>query len=134
MGKTKYYENDRADFMVEINKILDSYSREVQAAAQLAFNQIAKEAVQRLKQTSPVGKGKNKGAYAKSWTLKKTERRQRQGIETVVVYNKDHYQLTHLLEHGHALPQGGRAKAQPHIAPVNDWAINEVVRRIEGNL
>lgn len=134
MAKTNYYENDRADFMVAMNKILDSYSREVQAAAQLAFNQIAKEAVQRLKQTSPVGRGKNAGEYAKSWTLKKTERKQRQGIETIVVYNKDHYQLTHLLEYGHALPQGGRANAQPHIAPVNDWAANEVVRRIEGNL
>lgn len=118
---------------LQVDKILNDYTVEVKRAAMNAIDSTAKESVQRLRQTSPVGRGNNAGEYAKSWSIKREHDKQK-GLATVIVRNKDHYQLTHLLEHGHALPQGGRTKAQPHIAPVNDWAANEVVRRIEGNL
>lgn len=118
---------------LQLDKILNDYTVEVKRAAMNAIDSTAKESVQRLKQTSPVGRGKNAGEYAKSWSIKRENDKQK-GLATVIVRNKNHYQLTHLLEYGHALPQGGRTKAQPHIAPVNDWAANEVVRRIEGNL
>ena len=37
-----------------------------------------------------------------------------------VLYNKTDGALTHLLEHGHALRQGGRSPAIVHIQPVED--------------
>ena len=116
----------------QIDKLLNDYSQELKDKTNKIFEDEAKESARQLRQTSPQGTGRNKGAYAKSWTVKK--QKDKNGLYTLIVHNKDHYQLTHLLEYGHAMPQGGRTKAQPHIAPVNDWAANEVVRRIEGNL
>ncbi|KAK9680615.1 hypothetical protein QE152_g38973 [Popillia japonica] len=42
-----------------------------------------------------------------------------------VVHNKKKPGLTHLLENGHALRQGGRARAIPHIKPVEEQCIKE---------
>lgn len=117
----------------QVAALLDNYTKDVKEATDKVFEQTAKESAQKLKQTSPIGKGRNAGEYAKSWTVKK-ERDKRSGLYTVIVHNKDHYQLTHLLEKGHALPQGGRTAPQEHIAPVERWAQDEVVRRIEEQL
>lgn len=117
----------------QVAALLDNYTKDVKEATDKVFEQTAKESAQKLKQTSPRGKGRNAGEYAKSWTVKK-ERDKRSGLYTVTVHNKDHYQLTHLLEKGHALPQGGRTNPQEHIAPVERWAQDEVVRRIEEQL
>lgn len=61
------------------------------------------------------------GAYAKSWTWKMVE--EKLG-EYGVVYNKEHYRLTHLLEHGHVIRNAygtyGRTAPRPHIKPEFD--------------
>ena len=114
----------------QVDKLLNDYTVEMKRKATDIFDKVAKEAVQQLKATSPRGKGKHAGDYAKSWTVKR-QNDKRKGLATITVHNRDHYQLTHLLEYGHALPQGGRAKAQPHIEKVEIWSQNEVVRRLE---
>lgn len=119
----------------QVAQLLDNYTKEVKEKTDKAFEQTAKEAAQKLRQTSPRGKGKHSGDYAKGWTVKR-ERDKRSGLYTITVHNKTHYQLTHLLENGHAMPQGGRWTPPDgkHIEPVEQWSQTEVVREIEESL
>ena len=48
-----------------------------------------------------------------------------------MIYNKDHYQLTHLLERGHAKRSGGRVEGRPHILPAEERAKNAFIVRIK---
>lgn len=101
-------------------------------ATNAAEQKVAKEAANKLKNSSP----KKTGKYAKSWRVR-TDRGSG-GIDTVTVHNKDHYQLTHLLENGHVVKNKkgtyGRTSPQKHIGPVNDWACDELPREIEREL
>lgn len=112
--------------------ILEDYSKEVRRAAADSQDKIAKEAVQKLKNTSP----KKSGDYARDWALKRE--RSRTGVPTVTVYNKKHYQLTHLLENGHIIRNAkgeyGRFNGVKHIAPVEEWAASELPQEIEREL
>ena len=72
------------------------------------------------------------GAYKKSWSVK-TVRENANAME-VVVYSRNRYQLAHLLEFGHALRQGGRTRAFPHIAPAEERAAEMLAREVEAAL
>ena len=117
------------ELTVQLDKILGDYEKEIDETSQRVFAQIAKEAVQQLRATSPKQKGgARSGSYAKGWTTKK------EGT-AVIVHNKTDYQLTHLLENGHALRQGGRWEPEKkHIKPVEEWANREVVQELEREL
>lgn len=108
----------------EIKKTLEVYSEDVQKGVNEKLPQIGKDTVKVLKSTSPV----KTGQYAKGWRSQvETER-----LSTkVTVYNKTDYQLTHLLEKGHALVNGGRTSAQPHIKPAQDKAEKQAMEIIE---
>lgn len=117
---------------VQMREILNDYTAEVVRATNKAEATVAKQAANKLKNTSP----KRTGKYAKSWRVK--TQRGSAGIDEVIVYNKDHYQLTHLLENSHVIKNAkgeyGRTSPQIHIAPVNDWACDELPREIEREL
>ena len=114
---------------VQMKELLDEYSKEVKDVTEREINNVAKDAVQKLRNTSPKqAGGKHPGRYARGWRVKKN------GAD-VVVYNATDYQLTHLLEFGHAVANqygstGARARAIPHIAPVEQWANEELPVRI----
>ena len=55
------------------------------------------------------------GRYARGWGSKTQETRF--GVEGVI-YHKQTPGLPHLLEFGHAMPQGGRSKAKTHVQTV----------------
>lgn len=123
---------DTSSLTVQMDKILDSYSREVQEATNKAIDSVAKESASKLRDTSP----RKTGDYAKGWKVKKE--RGRDGIQTVTVHNKTNYQLTHLLENGHVVRNKkgtyGRTRPIKHIAPVEEWAVDELPREIEERL
>ena len=106
--------------------ILDEIEKNLDTGSQNAFRRGATEAVELLKAKSPRKKVKG-GQYAAGWTLKPTPGR----LKGFVVYNATDYQLTHLLEKGHAKRGGGRVRPIPHIRPVEIVTTERVVRRIE---
>lgn len=108
------------DLTEEITRALQEYSTEVEEGLEEAKVEVAKDTVKRLKQTSP----KKTGDYRKGWARKKVGTAQ-------VVHNRTDYQLTHLLEYGHAKRGGGRVAGIPHISPAEEWANDEYLKRVE---
>ena len=96
----------------------------------------ADEAVKDLRSAHPAGSGKygSWDKYNSGWTKRaETMKTKEKGI-LAVVYNKDHYRLTHLLEKGHALVGGGRTQAFPHIAPVEQKCEENLIKNIKKNI
>ena len=108
----------------QMKEVLDEINDDVRKSAKRNIDRVSKESVQKLKNTSP----RKTGSYAKGWGTK------RQGDMDVVVHNRTDYQLTHLLENGHVIRNKkgtyGRTRGIKHIAPVEEWAIDELPRRI----
>lgn len=107
-----------------INEMLELYSKDVDEVVQEALPKVGKETVKELKQTSP----KRTGDYAKGWTQK--VEKERLGSK-LTVYNKTRYQLTHLLEKGHAKVSGGFVPGKPHIKPAQDKAERKAMEIIK---
>ena len=115
-----------------VMEVLEDYAKNTAEEMLEIAQQVAKEGSQMLKRTSPRGTGSRKGHYADGWAVK-TVRTNPQNF-SFVIYNKKKPGLTHLLENGHQLRNGGRARAFPHIAKVEQWCIDEYERRLEANL
>ncbi|WP_225047412.1 HK97 gp10 family phage protein [Lacticaseibacillus kribbianus] len=99
---------------LDLSKILDQYKEEVQQAVDEAQEKAAKAAVDELTASSPRDSRAGK-KYYRGWTSQKNGK-------SVIVYNKNKKQLTHLLEYGHANRDGSRTRAIPHIAPAEKTA------------
>lgn len=107
------------DLAKEINKTLSEYANGVGEEMEKVAEKVAKKGVKTLRLRSP----EDTGDYAKGWRVTKVNK-------TLVVNNKL-YQLTHLLENGHAKVGGGRVAPRVHIAPVEKEMINEFVEGVE---
>lgn len=115
----------------QLQEILEDYTAEVKKTVNEAMDTVSKEGVQKLKSTSPKRNGKGKH-YASGWAVKKA--RGNLGVDDVLIYNKTKPQLTHLLENGHVIANArgtyGRVNGIKHIAPVEEWAAEELPEEI----
>lgn len=117
-----------------ISEVLEQYGSAVFDVLKGAVKEVSEEATQKLRDTSP----EKSGNYAKAWTYDEVPVKRYQ-TKTVVHVEAPDYRLTHLLEKGHVSRNGtgrtfGKVKAYPHIAPVNDWANEELPRRVKRKL
>lgn len=117
------------DLTGEVTKIYKTYSDEVKKKVDSAIVDTAKKT---QAQIPSYGDFKDQtGRYRKGWqvTIEKTPFGQ-----TAIIHNSV-YQLTHLLEYGHADRGGGRVRAYPHIDQAEDYAVelleDEIVKAIE---
>lgn len=110
------------DFTAQLTAALKEYSTTCEQEIQKAIDDVSKEAKKKLSSVSPARTGK----YKKGW---KVTVERRSGYYRAHIHNS-RYQLTHLLEHGHNV-RGGHSPAIPHIADVEQWANQEIEKRIK---
>lgn len=104
------------DLGAAISDALEEYAQEVTDEVFDDVLETAEKCKDTLQRTSP----KDSGDYARGWTVKKAYADQFD--IRVQVHNKDHYQLTHLLNDGHAKKNGGRVEGDHHISKARDQA------------
>jgi hypothetical protein len=92
---------------------LQSFSEAVSEKIGEAVEIVAKEVNDEIKQH--VTFRERTGKYVKAFRIKKINTGSKYNYSRVWHVLGPHYRLTHLLEHGHALRGGGRARAFPHI-------------------
>lgn len=105
----------------KINEALRAYASDVRDDIEVAQKKVSKELVKQLKMKSPKG---SRGKYQKGWRMKQTSK-------GWIIHNKTDYQLTHLLEKGHAKVKGGRVPAKVHIRPEEQKTVRDYLQLVE---
>lgn len=117
--------NDMADAIMKgLMEYADVSAETVKNAVKKAGNTVKKEA----SENAP----KKSGKYKKSFTV--TKQKETAESLTVVIHSKNRYQLTHLLEKGHAKRGGGRVEGIPHIGSAEEKGIRQLTGEIERGL
>ncbi len=127
------------DLSAEVRDNLKKYSAEIQEGVVKEIDITSEELKKDLRRESPRRKGTKlrsgksgkryaPGSYAKSWNTRVSEK----SFATYEkqVYNRSHYQLTHLLEKGHEARNGTRVAPIEHIAPLERKAVDKYEKRI----
>lgn len=107
-----------------IMKELSAYRKDVTDGLKQEIKEAAKECLAEIKRNSP----RDTGSYRKGWRRKTVY----EGWDDIRidVYNKTDYQLTHLLEYGHAKVNGGRVDGKPHIGPAQQNTEKKLERKV----
>lgn len=115
-----------------IMKELKAYEADAVRATKAAVEKVSEECRQDIMKAAP----KDSGKYARSWRKKLAFSSAKEN--RYVIYST-RYQLTHLLEYGHAkwiygYYTGGRVSAKPHIRPAETKAEENLLRELRKEL
>ncbi len=116
------------DLAKQVSELLLEYGDRINEEVQKVLPKVVDKGVQDLKEKSgTLFKRRNAPHYADSWTKK--EWKNSKHYNGYTIHNKK-YQLTHLLENGHAKRNGGRVEGRPHIAPVEATTEEELIQGV----
>jgi hypothetical protein len=107
---------------------LKQYTEDVTEDVKQECREVSNEMTEDIRNDSKT-KFNGKGDYAKGWKSK-VAYEDKNNIR-ITTFNSTDYQLTHLLEFGHAKVNGGRVEGRPHIKPNEEKAKQELIKRIE---
>ncbi len=116
---------------VQIDQMVDAVMQELENYADTTTDSVkgaVKKTANTVKKEITAGAPARSGKYAKSWRTKTT--RESSSALEITVYSPTRYMLAHLLEHGHALRNGGRTAARPHIVPAEQHGEEELEKEI----
>lgn len=111
----------------EVMKGLEEYKDLSTDAMKESVKKVAKDVKKNIQSAAPALTGR----YKKSWKVTKTDENSERLVMTV---HAGKYQISHLLEHGHAKRGGGRVAAIPHIAPAEEAGAEELEKDIRSAL
>lgn len=114
------------DIGAAIMKELEAYSNDLVEKINASSKECANKLKREIQQSSP----EKTGSYKKGWRVKQVYKSHT--LSQYVVHNATDYQLTHLLEFGHAIKGGTRrVKPIPHIAPAEEKVVDEFMNEVE---
>lgn len=134
MSDTKTIKPDKlADTLKES---LAKWVEVTEEAAQIGVRETANELLPDLQNANPNPEPyRSWKKYNSGWKVSLLVKRGKAYV-SYVLHNAKEYQLTHLLEYGHAVRGGGRAAAFPHIQPVADRAedllFDNIIKNVRG--
>lgn len=114
----------------ELMDMLTEYDRTVSDKVYKAGHKAIKELERRSIDTAPIGLRRKPGDHFRESIASKSER-ERVGYSTHTWYVKaPNYRLTHLIVHGHKLPNGGRTRPNPFL----ESALRLVLKKYESDV
>ena len=114
-----------------INKILADYQNQVVKDVDKLTKDMGKKGAAAVRQEAKAHGWGDSTDYDKGWTATFEKGR---FSSKVSIHNKNAPGLPHLLENGHALRNGGRSRAFPHIAPVEEKISEEFYKAVKESL
>ena len=121
---------DMDELSAAIMKELDGFKEVTDEIMTQAVKETAKETAEEIRANAP----EKSGEYAESWSYKRNS--QSKNHFSMIAYSiAPRYRLSHLLEHGHAIVNGGRkvgsAKAFKHLKKAEENAAHRLQHKIE---
>lgn len=114
------------DIGAAIMKELETYSNDLAERINVSSKKCANKLKREIQENSP----EKTGDYKKGWRVRQVYKSHT--LSQYVVHNATDYQLTHLLEFGHAIKGGTeRVKPIPHIAPAEEKVVSEFMNEVE---